>query len=330
MKQFKDRITQLYKKKEKIFGIAVFALLLFQIPSPNVYFQDVLKNQTTVVNAEIALPTPPPYPKNTSGLQAPTVSALGVYIVDIPSNGTIYGKNIQERFMPASTTKIATALVALDHFKLEDELVVKTVITEGRVMGLHTSEKITFESLLFGALVHSANDAAFTIAENYPGGVEQFISMMNKKASDLHLANTHFTNPIGFDDPKHLTTASDLARLSVVAMKNKLFSKMVGTKSITVADITYTYFHELKNVNELLGKISGVTGVKTGFTQNAGEILVSEVQKNGRNILFVVLKSQDRFGDTAQLIEWVFANFTWESIDETTQDNYSQLLAYRL
>lgn len=303
-------------------GFILLVLLLIQIPAPTVYFNTIFKTTSVVLGQEVSLPPPPQYPVNSTNIPAPIVSALGIYIVDIPSNVTMYQKNELETFNPASTTKIVTALVALDRFQLDDILDVKTVITEGKGMGLHAGEKLAFESLLYGALIHSANDAAYTIAENYPGGVESFIVAMNNKASQMGLAHTHFTNPIGFDDPANVTTPSELATLAKVAMKNKVFSKIVGTKAITVSDVTYTYFHDLKNVNELLGRISGMTGVKTGFTENAGEILVSEVQKNGKNVLFVVLKSQDRFGDSQKLIDWVFNNFTWKSVTEFTQTTH--------
>jgi len=193
-------------------------------------------------------------------------------------------------------------------------------------MGLVNGEKISFEALLYGSLVHSANDAAYTIAENYPGGIENFVAMMNKKAASLNLTDTHFSNPIGFDDDNQYITARDLAKLTKIALQNKIFAKIVSTKSITVSDVTYTYFHPLSNVNELLGKVSGVSGVKTGFTQTAGEVLVSNVKKNDRDVLFIVLKSQDRFGESEKLINWVFENFAWKKIDEVNQaTGYQQL-----
>lgn len=316
MKYLAHQLTHLKKHKQRVVSFMIFALFLFQIPAPNIYFNDISASGGLTLGEEISLPAPPAYPINVTNMTEPLVSAQGVYIVDIPSNVTIYQKNGQESFTPASTTKIVTALVALDKFNLEDVLDVKTVISQGRTMGLHRGEKLTFEALLYGTLIHSANDAAYTIAENYTGAVEAFVIAMNKKISELGLTNTHFTNPIGFDDPSHITTPADLATLAKVAMKNKVFSKIVGTKSITVSDITYTYFHELRNVNELLGKISGVSGVKTGFTENAGEVLVSQLHKDGRNVLFVVLKSQDRFADTSKLIDWVFNNFQWKPIQQ--------------
>lgn len=305
--------VKLPKKLIPIFG---FAIILFLFPSPNVYFQSFSNNTDDTEIFDIELPDAPPIPVNITGEVIPEITAQGIMIVDLPSNIVIYQKNENEKFNPASTTKIITALVAQEHFQLDDILTVGKVEKEGRTMGLTTGEKLTFESLLYGALVHSANDAALTIAENYPGGVEKFVEAMNKKAADLYLTNTHLANPIGFDDEKMYTTPQDLAKIAKIALDNKLVAKIVGTKSITVSDIDYTRFHTLTNVNELLGKIAGVAGVKTGYTENGGEILISEVKKNNHSVLFVILKSKDRFGETTLLIDWVFRNFAWKEIKE--------------
>jgi D-alanyl-D-alanine carboxypeptidase len=310
-----------YKKKQKslfprLFYFTAFALLLSFFPTPNVYFNYVPRTQSVFTAKDIDLPPPPLIPQQRAASLPPSVSAQGVYIVDLPSGVVLYQKNQNTRFLPASTTKIATALVSLDHYHLDDVLTVKTVVNEGRVMGLAPGEQITVESLLYGALVHSANDAAFTLAENYPGGITNFIAAMNKKAKELNLSDTHFANPVGFDDGENYTTPSDLAKLAKVAVENKTIAKIIGIKSITVSDVNFTYFHNLKNVNELLGRVSGVAGVKTGFTESGGEILVSEVKRNGKQVLLVVLKSQDRFGETVKLIDWVFANFNWTKIED--------------
>ncbi|MBI3379617.1 D-alanyl-D-alanine carboxypeptidase [Candidatus Gottesmanbacteria bacterium] len=306
----------------RIICFAGFAFVLFLFPSPNIYFQTFSSNFTSGDSFNIDLPSPPPIPINITGAVVPDLTAEGVLIIDLPSYMIIHEKNADEKFHPASTTKIITALVALDHFQLDDILTVGRVETEGRVMGLVSGEKLTFESLLYGALVHSANDAAYAIAENYPGGVEKFVEAMNRKTVALHLDNTHFNNPIGFDDDQTYTTPKDLAKLAKVALSNKLVAKIVSTKSITVSDSDFTYFHALTNVNELLGKVAGVAGVKTGYTESGGEILVSEVKKNGRSVLFVVLKSVDRFKETKDLIDWVFGNFAWKNITEIIPANH--------
>lgn len=306
----------------KILSFAVFTFLLFLFPSPNVYFQPIPRNSTSAEAFDIDLPNPPPVPVNISGASVPDISAQGVIIIDLPSNIVIYQKNAHDKFKPASTTKLMTALVALDHYQPDDVLTVDRVETQERTMGLVAGEKITFESLLYGALVHSANDAAYTIAQNYPGGVAKFVETMNRKAAMLHLDDTHFTNPIGFDDEEIYTTPVNLAKLARVALNNQMIAKVVGTPSITVHDIDFNYFHMLSNVNELLGKIVGVAGVKTGYTENGGEILVTEVRKNNHLVLFVLLKSSDRFKETTNMIDWVFNNFAWKNISDVTAANH--------
>lgn len=310
------------KKALKLIPFLIFSAVLFLFPSPNAYFQTLSKDLDRKESVNLDLPDPPMIPVNSSGVKAPEVTSNGIMIVDLPSNIVLFEKNSSQKFNPASTTKIITALVALDHFQLDDVLTVNRVETDGRTMGLVSGEKLTFESLLYAALVHSANDAAWTIAENYPGGAEKFVEAMNNKVGELNLKSSHFTNPIGFDDEKMYTTPEDLSKIAKAALNNKLVSKIVGTKNITVSDIDYTRFHALSNVNELLGKIAGVAGVKTGYTENGGEILVSEVKKNNHSVLFVILKSKDRFGETTILMDWVFNNFIWKKITDiipTTQ-----------
>lgn len=312
------------KQKLRLFRILLIAFLLFLFPSPNIYYLNMNfeKTQETKV---LDLPPPPLYPVNISNSYPSFLTAEGIVVIDLRSGVILYSKNPDAKLSPASTTKLMTALVGINHYGLDDVLTVKTVETTRNVMGLVSGEKLTFESLLYGLLVESANDAAVTIAENYPGGKDAFIQTMNRKADSLHLTNTHFANPIGFDDPNQYTTASDLGKLATVALRDKTISKIVATRSITVSDINYIYFHELKNVNQLLGEIPGVAGVKTGYTQNAAECLVTLVRRDNNEILTVVLRSSDRFKETAYLISWVFQNFKWVNIvdyQKTIQANY--------
>ena len=311
-----------FKKLVRIFQISLLVITLSLFPGRKI---SLLSNPITADNTNQTEKkniepesVPPPIPVLVPNVLYPEISAQGILIKDLDSGVVMYAKNEKQPLSPASTTKIMTALVTLDKFNLDDVLTVNTVINNGRVMNLTHLEKLTVEALLYGTLVHSANDAAYTLAENYPGGYAAFISEMNRKAKELGLTDTYFTNPIGFDDENHYSTASDLARLASFALSNKVIAKIVGTRAITVSDISYTYFHDLKNVNILLGKIAGLSGVKTGYTENAGEILISEVRKNGHAVLFVVLKSSDRFGETVRLIDWVFNNFSWVPLSEIT------------
>jgi D-alanyl-D-alanine carboxypeptidase len=152
------------------------------------------------------------------------------------------------------------------------------------------------------------------LAEFYPEGVDGFIEKMNKKAKALHMDQSYFTNPAGFDGGVHKVTPKDLSLLALAAIQNKTIAKMVAIPQITVSDVNHVYFHRLSNVNQLLGKIPGVGGIKTGWTEAAGENLITYVERDGRKIIFVVLHSRDRFDDTIKLIDWVFENFRWDTL----------------
>jgi D-alanyl-D-alanine carboxypeptidase len=134
---------------------------------------------------------------------------------------------------------------------------------------------------------------------------------MNQKANELGLENTHFYDPAGFDNDKQFTTASDLSKLALYAMKNRTIAHIVSIPLITVPDSEYIHFHQLRNVNKLLGTVPGVAGVKTGWTENAKENLINLTKRNDHEILTVVLGSDDRFSETKILTDWVFDNFTW-------------------
>lgn len=273
-----------------------------------------------VSSRELTIPFPipsiAPYPTNvTRVFPGEEVSAGGIVIVDADSGVVLFQRNSYEPFSPASTTKILTALVALDSYSLDDVMTVKTLKNSGASMKLVAGERITVENLLYGALIQSGNDAAWTLAENYPGGVDAFVMTMNEKAKQLHLTQSYFTNPVGFDDPTHKMTPMDLARLAGVALSNKTIVKMVAIPQITISDVTHTYFHSLINVNALLGKIPGVGGIKTGWTEEAGENLVTLVERGNHRVIIVVLKSKDRFADTTKLIDWTFGNHRWETME---------------
>lgn len=315
MKKVSLKLKNLRRQKHRIILFLLFLFLISLFPSQNVYFYTPAKLIGYALPKKSILPSPPQIPVNETHSPPPELTAAAILVKDISSGIILYSKNADERLAPASTSKIMTSLVSLNHYKLDDVLTVKTVITEGKTMGLIIGEKITAENVLYGTLVDSANDAAYTLADNYPGGVKSFVSAMNRVAQQMGLANTHFQNPIGFDDANQYTTATELAKQALVGLYNPVFTKMVGTKEITVSDINYQYFHDLKNVNELLGKIPGVSGVKTGFTEEGGEILVSEVKRNNHRVLMVILKSADRFGETQKMMNWVFDNFQWRNID---------------
>ncbi len=304
------------RRLDRIICLFCFCCIVLLAPTYNPYLLQIL-HMNISATAPIKSDDPPsvsPYPINVTGVYPGSeITAAGVVILDGKSGIYVYKRNENESLAPASTTKILTALVALDWYSLDDVITVKTVANDGQVMGLVQGEQITVENLLYGALIHSGNDAAWALGESYPGGMDAFVAAMNKKAKELHLDKSTFTNPVGYDDPHHKMTPLDLAQLGNIALTNKVIAKMVAIPQITVSDIAHTNFHALKNVNQLLGKIPGVGGIKTGWTEEAGENLITLVERQGHRVIIVVLKSQDRFSDTSKLIDWVFTNIQWKS-----------------
>ena len=252
-----------------------------------------------------------------SSASFPVISAQAVYAVDVESAVALYEKNPDETLFPASTTKMITALVAMATFKMNQLLEVKSSSIDGQKMGLFPGEKMSVESLLYGLLVHSANDASEVFAQNYPGGREAYVDAMNKKAQELHAYNTSFVNPSGLDAVGQYTTAKNLARIGIYAMEIPEFAKIVGTESITVQSADGKSRHYLTNRNDLLGRVEGVLGIKTGWTENARENLVTYTQRDGHAIVVALLGSQDRFGESSELIEWIFNSYSWETLENS-------------
>lgn len=252
----------------------------------------------------------PPVSQN---ITPPEFSARSVLVKDLETDTILYQKDASLRLPIASTTKIATALVASEYFQPSSDLTVnRGAEISGAKVGLIKGETLSFRSLLYGMLLNSGNDAAFTIAENYPGGVLGFVSAMNKKADRLGLKNTLFENPAGFDNVQHYSSASDLAKITEETLKNPQLSRIFATKETNILSLDKKYQHQLHNLNKLLSDVKGVLGVKTGYTQEAKENLVTFVDRDGHKILTVVLGSDDRFGESTKLIEWTYANFIWQ------------------
>lgn len=253
-----------------------------------------------------------PYPvKVTNYHQTPPVTAQAATVIDNKTGVMLYQKEPNLKHLPASTTKLMTALVTLEHCLPQTVVKVGFVQPEGAKMGLSEGDVLTVESLLHGLLVKSGNDAAYTLAYSCSDSYEKFIVSMNKKAKDLGMANTHFANPAGFDDQYQYSTASDLTKLSRAAVADPLIAKIVKTKSVVVNDITGTKTYFLENVNKLLGVVPGLEGVKTGQTEGSLENLVTYTNRDGKGIITVVLGSLDRFEESQALIEWAFQNHTW-------------------
>ena len=276
-------------------GLFIFSLLA-------IFIQLIPTPSTSLLQTE-----PPPigvlYPRST-GKSFPDISARNIFVMDQSTGVVLYHQQADDQVAPASTTKIMTALVALEHFPLNREITVTHSYSEGQNLKFQPGEKLTVEQLLYALLVQSANDAAEILAENYMDGRDAFITAMNVRAVDLGLSRTHLTNPTGLDESGHYSSASDLDRLADYAMKDLEFARIVGTENAVISSRVVT------NVNELLGKVPGVLGIKTGYTDAAGQSLVTLVDQ-GHPVIIVVLGSTDRFADTEKLINWTYSNFTW-------------------
>lgn len=239
------------------------------------------------------------------------LTASSAAVFDLESGVPLFQKSPNRRLKPASITKLMTALVALDVYKLDDVLTVNFlgIIPGDAKMGLKVGDQILVHNLLYGLLLPSGNDAAQVLADNSPGGFEQFIDSMNRRARDLNMTYTHFSNPTGRDEPNHYTTVSDLAILTRVALSNKIISQIVGTNWVAVYDITGLKQYRLQNVNSLLAGFWGTIGVKTGYTQEANQCLIAAVKRHNQTLVSIVLGSADRFGESVRLLNWGFINF---------------------
>lgn len=240
---------------------------------------------------------------------APEVSAHSAVLMEAKSGCIIWEKNPDEKMLIASTTKIMTALVALEHCDLDETVLVDSAWTgiEGSSMYLKAGQKLTVRDILYGLMLASGNDAAVALACITAGSVEEFAVLMNEKAESLGCENTHFVNPNGLDAEEHYSTARDLAIITRAAIENETFREIVSTQSKTIGEQTYT------NHNRLLRECEGVFGVKTGYTAAAGRTLVTCCERNGLTFICVTLSAPDDWNDHKALYGWAYdqwMNFT--------------------
>jgi len=231
----------------------------------------------------------------------PVITAQSASILDVNSGVFLYEKNPLFHFSMASTTKIMTALVALDYYKLHSVLTVQRDYVEGSGLHLYKGEKFYFSDLLYAMFLPSANDAAYAVADNYPGGINAFVRAMNTKATELHLLSTKYTDPAGLEDDGDFTTVTDLAHLGSIVLQNKTIRAIVNTKYKYITTINDTNQYQLTNLNQLLG-LDGVIGIKTGTTEGAGQVLVTAKQNGQHMYVIVVMESEDRYADTWTLL----------------------------
>jgi D-alanyl-D-alanine carboxypeptidase len=236
-----------------------------------------------------------------------------VAVVDDDTGLLLYGRDPHAHEAPASTTKIATAIVTLEHARSLDTAVSVTVdgaamaATDGSsIMGLSPGQRVTIRTLLYGLLLPSGNDAAEQLARSIAESRDQFITWMNSMAAeDLGLADTHFVNPSGLDADGHYSSAYDLAQMARRAMRDDVFTEMVAAPQVKSQGFV------LSGHNPLIGAYPGADGVKTGSTDAAGRVIVGSAVHDGHRVYVVVMHSDDLLADCTVLFDWVWQSFSW-------------------
>jgi serine-type D-Ala-D-Ala carboxypeptidase (penicillin-binding protein 5/6) len=264
----------------------------------------------------------------------PKILAAGGVLMDLNSGEIILEKNSHNKYAPASTTKILTALLTLENCKLTDKVIIgkNPPFEDGSKIYLLEGEEVTVEQLLYALLLESANDSALALAEHISGSKEAFAQLMNKRAKELGCTDTNFTNPNGLYDKNHYTSASDLAKITEKAMENPVFRKIVSTVSFDLLPTNKQpktrYFH---NHNKLLSvkkdKYSGADGVKTGYTVKAKHTYVGSATRNGRTLIATFLfDNATYYQETAALFNYGFNNF----VDEKIFSKGSEIASFKL
>lgn len=288
--------------------VVIFALSLAVLTRNS----KIKASQKKETNQTLEIPRLYPYPvKNDNSQQPPSLSARSVVVLDAKTGIILFEKDPKVKHFPASTTKLMTALVVLEKCSPENHVEVGPIVKEGTQMGLEKGDKVTVETLLSGMLIASGNDAAFTLAFACSDSYLAFVDSMNRKAKELGMTSTNFENPAGFDGKNQYSTAQDLAKLAKVAVSNPLISRIVSTKSAVLNDVSGTKAYYVENINELLGEVEGIEGVKTGQTSGSGEILISKTTRQKNTIIIALLSSTGRFEETKKLIEWTYTNYRW-------------------
>ncbi len=247
-----------------------------------------------------------------AGSSPPAIEAKAFLLADFTTGAVLLARNEHEKLPPASLTKIMTAILALEKSSLSDTVVVVKGATgmEPPALGLRPGQKVSMENLLYGLLLISANDAAAAIAEHIAGSQEAFVEMMNQKAAELGMQNTHFANPQGFDAEGHFSTAYDLWLLARYALANPTFAAMVSTRERG----------GLYSSNLFLSLYPGADGIKTGTTPLAGECLAASATRGNQKGVVILLNSPDRYGEAASLLDFYFRNYALVPLSQPALD----------
>lgn len=243
--------------------------------------------------------------------RGPRLHAAASILIESKSGAILFAKNAEQRRAPASTTKIMTAIVALERGDLKKIITVsrRAARTGGSTIHLKTGDRLSLKELLEGMMLRSGNDGSMAVAEGVAGSIEGFTELMNLKAKEIGALNTNFQNPHGLRAPSHYTTALDLALMSRYGLVNRKFANLVKKKTATLEWAELRKSVEVRNTNRLLWYLEGADGVKTGTTNEAGHCLVASATRDDKQLIAVVLNSGDRWGDCQRLLEYGFREF---------------------
>ncbi|TCL71604.1 D-alanyl-D-alanine carboxypeptidase (penicillin-binding protein 5/6) [Hydrogenispora ethanolica] len=250
--------------------------------------------------------------------QGPRVRAGAAIIIEAKTGAILFAKNAEQRRAPASTTKMMTAIVALEKGNLNRTVTIsrRAAAVPGSSIPIRAGERVLLKELLKGMMLESGNNGSVAVAEGVAGGVDPFIELMNRKAKEIGALQTNFRNPHGLRAPSHYTTALDLALIARYGLANPKFAALVSRKTATLQKLGGKD-EKLWNTNRLLWSFQGADGVKTGTTNEAGYCLVASATREGQRYIAVVLNSGDRWGDCARMLEYAFTEFTTVQIANT-------------
>lgn len=267
------------------------------------------------------------FPCTSVGSVLPSVAGKNAIAIEATSGRILYDKNAFSKASIASTTKIMTAIIAIENNNLSDIVVVskKAANTGGSSVDLKENDTIKLSELLYGLMLNSGNDAAVAIAEHTAGNIENFAALMNKKAIEIGALNTNFVTPHGLDKDEHYSTAYDMAIIAQYALNNQIISKLVSTQYYTMT-FENGKTKQLKNTNPLLSFYSGITGMKTGYTGLAGKCLVASAKRENLEIIVVTLgepSSKLRISDTVKILDYCFNTYKLYDLRELYKINFS-------
>lgn len=302
-----------------IIALAVIGLALPKLTWPQHLLHHIGQNYHGLTTKVAARPdintTYTKTPVAKANIQLLKINAKSAIIIDLNSQKILFEKNSQQKLPMASLTKMMTALVIMNHHKLDETVTIPQLQPEAvagsQVVGVQPGEQFKLSEALRIMLIYSANDMAQALAVWDAGSIENFVVKMNSEATWWKLNQSHFVNPAGLDADGHVTSSTDLARLARILLTSPTFAEIVKTNSYQASSLEGKAYN-LISTNQLLRSRDDVFGIKTGFDSNAGECLIALARRDNSSIVTVVLNSPDRFAESQSMIEWAFANHTWQ------------------